>query len=91
MLHAIRIFTIACGSFSIICFLIFIIKYFFTMRYYKRKERPKTTTVICPITKEPLKDFELFNGRCSRCVFRNGHVAARDCESNIRTQKTIHV
>lgn len=34
---------------------------------YKRKERPKTTSVKCPANGEYLKDFELASGHCVSC------------------------
>jgi hypothetical protein len=37
-------------------------------RMYKKKEKPKNTGILCPVTGKELKDFELFNGRCMNCV-----------------------
>lgn len=39
----------------------------FMNEFYKKKPRPKSTGVKCPVTKKRLKDFELFYGHCNDC------------------------
>lgn len=47
------------------------------MAQYRRKERPKTTVVKCPVDGHKLKDYELFNGHCLHCIHKD------DCKNKI--------